>query len=377
MIKAPLIILIVFLLIHGPSEAQTVVHSEGMNLQARPIIEGLGIPWGMAFVDSQNLFVTERKGSAFLINLKTKVKTPVQGLPKVFHQGQGGLLDVVLHPLFEKNHWVYLTYAKKVSDGSTTALARGVLRQNKLSDVKDLFVAQTHSSRDIHYGSRLAFDQQGYLFMTVGDRGHRHKAQDLSAHNGKVLRLDENGRALPDNPFTKKAKALPEIWSYGHRNPQGLAVHPKTGQIFESEHGPQGGDEINLIKKGANYGWPVVTFGREYWGPKIGEGTHKKGIEPPLKYYVPSIAPSGLTVSWGPQYPVWKGDLFLGALKLTHVNRVKLNKNLVMQKEERLLANLKQRVRHIQRSPDGFLYFSTDNGTIYRLEPVPKKRSTR
>ncbi len=297
-------------------------------------------------------------------------------------KGQGGLMDIALHPDFLKNKKVYFTYSKKMGRKQTTALARGIftgMREKKIKQVKDIFLAKPFISSSIHFGSRLVFDKQKFLFMTVGDRHQRHKAQSLNTHLGKVLRLTDEGQAPQDNPFYKKRSnktelALPEVWSFGHRNPQGLYIHPETGELWEQEHGPRGGDEINLIKKGLNYGWPIITYGKEYWGPRIGEGFVKKGLEQPVKYYVPSIAPCGLLIYSGKKFKKWKGHFFSGALVLTHLNRLKISQKNIVKEEEKLLSSLGLRVREVIEGPKGFIYVSTDDGKILRLQPLEQKK---
>ena len=289
------------------------------------IAEGLGVPWGMLFLDKKNLLLTEREGFIKKIYIPTGKITQITGAPVVYAKGQGGLLDLILHPEFKKTQWIYLTYSIEKKGKQSTALARGVLKGNKITGLKVLFTAEPFQSSSIHFGSRLAFDDKGFLFMTVGDRGKKKEAQNLGSHLGKFLRLNDEGKAALDNPFIKITAAKPEIWSFGHRNPQGLFIHPETKQLWLQEHGPKGGDEINLIKKGGNYGWPVITYGRSYMSFKIGEGTHKKGMEQPIKYFTPSIAPCGLLIYSGKKFPKWKGDFFSGSLVLTHLNKLKIH----------------------------------------------------
>ena len=295
--------------------------------------------------------------------------TPISGSPEVYTGGQGGLLDVIVSPDFNKNKKIYFTYAVKKSEGKTTALGSAIFSKDGLKEVRELFVANAYSSDNVHFGSRLAFDLAGNIFMSIGDRGKRDRAQILGYHTGKILRLDQEGKALGDNPFVKNKEALPEIWSYGHRNPQGLFYDKKTNKLYEGEHGPRGGDEINLIEAGKNYGWPVVTYGREYHGPKISDSGSKPGIVEPLKYYVPSIAPCGLMIYQGELFPEWKGDFFQGALVLKHLNHVSFKNNKIGE-EKRYLEDLSYRVRNVAQSPDGYIYLATDNGKILRLEPL-------
>ena len=333
------------------------------------IVEGLGVPWGMLFLNKEELLWTEREGYIKKIHISTGKITQISGGPDVYAKGQGGLLDVILHPGFKKNKWIYFTYSIKKKHKQSTALARGVLQGNKIIGLKTLFIAKPLHSSKIHFGSRLAFDNKGFLFMTVGERGQKKEAQNLDVHLGKLLRLNDEGEAVLDNPFTKTKGAKPEIWSFGHRNPQGLFIHPETKEIWLQEHGPKGGDEINLIKKGSNYGWPVITYGRAYTGFKIGEGTHKEGMEQPIKYFAPSIAPGSLLIYSGKKFPKWKGDFFSGALALTHLNKLKfLNKKVL--DEQRLLSSLGFRFRHVIEGPQGFIYTSVDQGMILRISPL-------
>ena len=329
--------------------------------------QGLGVVWGMVFLNDREILFTEREGQFKKLNLKTKRIQSLSGAPEVYARGQGGLMDVALHPHFQKNKKVYFSYSKRKKRKQTMAVAVGILKRKQLIQVKDIFEAQPIVSSSIHFGSRLVFDKQGFLFVTVGDRGKRHSAQNLKTHLGKILRLTDRGAPPPDNPFVSVKEAQPEIWSLGHRNPQGIFIHPETGELWEQEHGPRGGDEINQIQKGQNYGWPVITFGREYWGPSIGEGRVKKGMKQPVKHFTPSIAPSSLLIYSGKVFKKWKGDFFSGALVLTHLNRLKIIKGKV---EERLLSQLKLRVREVIEGPDGLIYLSTDEGKILRLIPL-------
>jgi len=341
-----------------------------------------GVIWAMNFIDQHHILFTERKGQFKILNVQNKQIYPVSGSPQVYEKGQGGLMDVAIHPDFSKNKIVYFTYSKEMGKRQTTALAKGIftgIKEKKIIQVKDIFLAKPYISSSIHFGSRLAFDKDGFLFMTMGDRHQRHKAQSLSTHLGKVLRLTDKGKAPQDNPFYKRKNnptepALPEVWSFGHRNPQGLYVHPETGELWEQEHGPKGGDEINLIKKGLNYGWPIITYGREYWGPRIGEGFVKEGLEQPVKYYIPSIAPCGLLIYSGKKFKRWKGHFFSGALVLEHLNRLKINQKNIVKEEEKLLSSLELRIRDVIEDRVGLIYVSTDDGKILRLQPLRQKK---
>lgn len=335
------------------------------------IAKNLGIPWGMVFINKEELLFTEKKGDLKILHTTTGEIRSVAGLPEVFDGGQGGLLDVALHPEFQKNRAIYWTFSHGEKHKYTTSLAKAHLQNDKLSHIQILFSAKPLAPAQIHFGSRIAFDKKGLLFFTVGDRGQKKEAQNLNSHFGKLLRIKEDGAIPSDNPFAESKKALPEIWSYGHRNPQGLFIHKGTGEIWLQEHGPRGGDEINLIKKSGNYGWPVITYGKSYAGFKIGKGTVMEGMEQPIKYWTPSIAPSGLLIYSGTLFPKWKGDLFSGALKLTHLNRLKI-KNGKMLEEERLLSDLNLRVRDVIQGPEGCIYISADRGWILKLQPLSK-----
>jgi len=274
-------------------------------------------------------------------------------------------LDVRLHPEFSKNNYVYFTYAEPQGDLATTALMRAELVGTELKNSQKLFSGLKANDNDIHFGSRIEFGKDGHVYITMGDRGERDFAQDLSRHQGKLLRLKDDGTVPTDNPFVGKKDARPEIWSYGHRSPQGLVRHPETGELWEVEMGPRGGDEVNLIQRGANYGWPVITYGKEYWGPGIGD-EKKKGMEQPLVYWVPSISPSGATFYTGDKYPLWKNNLFLATLSGEHLRRLEIKDNKVI-KQEKLLGKLEYRWRSLRTGPDGYLYLGSDEGRIGRL----------
>lgn len=351
--------LVFTLFLTTPSHAYTV----------KKITSNLGIPWGITFINADSIFITSKSGKAHLVNLKTGAKSAIRGLPPVSNSGQGGLLDVALLPNSSlKNPTLYFTYSKPMIDGAATTLASAQLSNNQLINWHDLLVTESAASSGRHFGSRIAFDNNGYVFFSVGDRGDRDNGQDLNTHASTIIRLNLDGSVPTDNPFYNSNHALKEIWSYGHRNPQGLFFN--NGNLWSIEHGPRGGDEINLIKKGANYGWPVISYGKEYWGPlAVGEGTHKQGMEQPIKYYDPSIAPGSLIKYTGIRFKQWDNVLLAGALKLRHLNVVHLDNNNEAIKEERLLKQLKQRIRALSESPDGFVYFTTDEGDLYRLSP--------
>jgi len=347
--------------------------SHASQLKLDVVAQGLVIPWGMVFLDAERMLVTERTGTFKVVNVKTKSVVPVKGQVAVYSSGQGGLLDVALDPEFSKNNKIYFTYAKIVQKNQTTALASAELIENKdksfeLKNIQDLFLAQPAVDSSIHFGSRVAVTANE-IWMTVGDRNKRDLAQDLSTHMGKVLRLDKNGKAHSSNPFIKNKSAKPEIWSYGHRNPQGLVWIDNKSELWIHEHGPRGGDELNLVEKGANYGWPIVSHGREYWGPSIGEGKEKAGIIKSVHVYTPSIAPCGLVYYTSDVIPEFKDSFLIGALKLLHLNQVKLKEGKFFQ-EKRHFENQDLRIRDVEVGPDGLVYFSTDSGLIYQVRSI-------
>lgn len=360
----------VSLVLQQPATSAGVQESEGQRFTVDILAEREDVVWGFDFLPDGRIVFTELKGKVGLFDPKTGTVQAVNGVPAVVRQGQGGLLDVRVHPDFAKNQELYLTYSESVGDGNmTTALGLGRLEGGELKNYRKLFSAFEPSGERIHFGSRIEFDGAGHLFISVGERNDRDKAQNLAYDNGKILRFKLDGSVPADNPFAKDSSARPEIWSYGHRNPQGLARHPATGELWSAEYGPRGGDEINLIRAGANYGWPVITYGREYYGPAIGEGTEKPGMEQPVVYWVPSISPSAIGFYTGDRFPKWKGDLFVAALGNQHLRRLHLDGKTVRQ--EPLLRELGWRFRNVRQGPDGLLYFSTDEGRLGRLVPVP------
>jgi len=354
-----------------PAAAQIQpVEQQNPAFRVEQVASGLGIPWGMAFLSPTQLLVTERSGRLRLLDIETSATRELGGLPTVVAEGQGGLLDVAIGADYADEGWIYFTYSKPRGSAATTALARARLAGERLGDWQDLLVADAATGTRRHFGSRIAFDGDGHLFFGIGDRGERKLAQDRSNHAGSILRLNLDGSVPADNPFVGDPGARDEIWSYGHRNPQGLYFDRTTGRLWEIEHGPRGGDEINLVTKGGNYGWPVVSHGKEYWGPlAVGEATSKPGMEDPRKVYIPSIAPGSLLVYRGEAFPQWRGNLFAGALKLQHLNRVGLSAAGQAISEERLLEDLGERIRALAESPEGWIYLSTDSGRILRLRP--------
>ena len=348
--------------------------SEGMELKVEKVLDGLGVSWGMTFLPSNELLITQRSGSVLLFNIETSKKVILENTPKVMHGGQGGMLDVALSPDYKKSGWIYFTYVKEDVGKGVTVLARAKLKYNSFTQWQELLVSKSRTSKSYHFGSRITFDGQGHVFFGIGDRGVRPNAQNLMNHAGSIIRLNLDGSVPNDNPFINNKNILSEIWSYGHRNPQGLAFDTKYNRLWEIEHGPRGGDEINLIKSKANYGWPDISYGKEYWAPiAVGEGTHRKGMEQPVKVYIPSIAPGSLIIYSGNAFSMWKGNLFAGALKLRHINRIVLNKKGEAIREERLLESFDERIRALVQSPQGWIYFSTDSGKIYRILTNNKK----
>jgi len=352
------------------SKTLTIRQSEGMGFHVEEIAKGLGVPWGMAFLSPSEILFTERTGNIGLVNLTTGAVTKITGGPVVKATGQGGLLDVAVAPGYQSGDWIYFTYSKDQNGQGVTTLARAQRNGHRLVQWQDIVVTQSATKTDRHYGSRIAFDDAGHVFFTVGDRGKRPNGQDLSTHAGSVLRVNLNGSVPQDNPFLKNKKALAEIWSYGHRNPQGISYDATHQRLWLIEHGPRGGDEINLILPGRNYGWPIISYGKEYWGPlQVGEGTEKSGMEQPVKVYIPSIAPGSLLRYSGKAFPRWQGNLFAGALKLKHLNRIVLDQTGKAIAEERLLEDLEERIRALAESSEGWLYLSTDRGRILSIKP--------
>lgn len=346
--------------------------SMGMSYQVEQVSSELGTPWGMAFITPDQLLFTEQRGRVGIVNLDTKRVIQVTGAPTVRDSGQGGLLDVAVPDNYRSGGWIYFTYSKPVGGKGVTTLARARLQGYRLARWQDLLVTRSATSTGRHFGSRIAFDDTGHIYFSVGDRGVRPNGQDLTTHAGSILRLNRDGTLPESNPFSKSSQALPEIWSFGHRNPQGITFDKKNGRLWSIEHGPRGGDEINLILPGRNYGWPVISYGKEYWGPvQVGEGTAKKGMEQPVKVYTPSIAPGSLILYSGKAFPAWRSNLFAGALKLMHLNRIELDTAGNAIGEERLALALKERIRALVEGPRGWIYFSTDSGKIMRLRPRP------
>ena len=360
------------LLVQLPLAHAQVFNSEVQRFRVQTVTEGLEFPWGLAFLPDGRMLVSERPGRLRLIAADGRLDPkPIGGLPPIAAVGQGGLLDVALHPDFARNALVYLSFAADGPGGYGTEVLRGRLDGHVLRDVQVIFRMQPKSKTSHHFGSRLVFDRHGYLYITLGDRGEMERAQRLDDHAGSVIRLHDDGRVPADNPFVGKPGAKPEKFTLGNRNMQGAALHPQTGEIWAHEHGPQGGDEVNIIRAGVNFGWPVITYGRNYGtGTKIGEGTAKPGMAQPLLYWTPSIAPSGMAFYTGERFPGWRGNLFVGALAGQMLVRLQLDGDRIVH-QERLLEGALGRIRDVRQGPDGLLYLLIDSaqGRIVRLEP--------
>jgi glucose/arabinose dehydrogenase len=358
----------------GPREVASG-DSGGESFRVFKLVSGLRNPWALAFLPDGGMLISERSGRLLHFSGESGGSATIreiEGLPRISANGQGGLLDIVLHPEYERNGWIYFTYSSRYQLGDGTTLGRARLSGTTLVDVEELFRMSDSTMSGRHFGSRLVFAADGTLFMTIGDRGDRDRAQDLGDHAGSVLRLNDDGTVPADNPFADRSGALPEIYSYGHRNAQGMALNPATGEVWLHEHGPRGGDEINVVRPGRNFGWPVISYGAEYVsGRPVGEGTSRPGLEQPVLYWTPSIAPSGMTFYAGDAFAAWAGDIFAGALAGQHLRRVRLNGERVIS-EDILLENAVGRIRDVRTGPDGYLYIVTDesDGGLYRLEPA-------
>ena len=354
-------------------DRSAVISSEKHTFRIVTLLKGLEYPWSVAFLPDGRMLVTERAGRLRLVGQDLRLDPKhISGLPDVVVTGQGGLFDVVLHPEHAQNGWIYWAYNAPGAGGWGTALARGKLQGSRMTEVQVLFSMQTKTRASQHFGGRIVFDKAGMLYLTLGDRGDKERAQKLDDHAGSVIRLHDDGRVPVDNPFAKRVEALPEKWTLGNRNMQGATLHPKTGELWTHEHGPQGGDEVNVMRSGLNYGWPVITYGVNYgFGTRIGEGQTKPGMVQPVHLWVPSIAPSGMAFVSGSKFPQWTGDLLVGALRDQMLVRLELNGEKVV-REERLLQGLVGRIRDVRMGPDGLVYLLTDDaeGALLRLEPV-------
>ncbi|MBA3316617.1 MAG: PQQ-dependent sugar dehydrogenase [Gemmatimonadales bacterium] len=356
----------------GSAQRSPTPESIKGKVGAETVAKGLEHPWALAFLPDGRMLVTERPGRLRLVEKGGQLSQPLGGVPQVAARGQGGLLDVAIDPEFGKNRLVYLSYAEPGEGGAGTAVARGRLGEGRLDEVKVIYRQQPKVEGNGHFGSRLVFSTDGKLFITQGDRqGYREQAQDLGSGLGKLIRINPDGSIPDDNPFVGKSGARPEIYSYGHRSIQAAALHPETGQIWTVEHGARGGDELNHPEAGKNYGWPVITYGRDYSGASIGEGTAKEGMEQPVYYWDPVIAPSGAVWYTGDKYPGWTGSLFVGSMQPGALVRLSLDNGRVAA-EERYLGELGDRIRDVQQGPDGFLYVVTDEDDGRVLRVVPK-----
>ncbi len=340
------------------------------------VVDGLEVPWGMEFLPNGDMLIAERKGKLSRLT-RNKQLIEIGGLPPIRAKGQGGLMDIKLHPKYSKNGWIYISYSyidEENPGAGNTAIIRAKLKHNELTQIQTIYKGYPAVETNHHFGNRMVFDRNGDLFFTNGERGkHDRFPQTLDNTNGKVLRLHDDGSVPEDNPFVNTPGAAPAIYSYGHRNPQGIAMHPVTGEIWESEHGPRGGDEINLIEKGKNYGWPVICYGINYNGTILTELTEKEGMEQPLYYYVPSIAPCGMTFITTDRYGDWKGSLLIGSLSFRYLERIQFDEQNKVVVREKLLQDLKSRVRDVREGPDGYIYVALEEpGRIIRLLPRGK-----
>jgi aldose sugar dehydrogenase len=364
-----LLILISFYACAQQTESEVKAENpETINYTFETVVPDLNIPWGMAFLPDGSMLITEKSGE--LIHFKNGQKTTINGFPEVYVRGQGGLMDVKLHPNYEQNGWIYFSYASAEGEGEggNTAIVRAKLNGNNLENVEQLYKASPNTKKGQHFGSRIEFDNEGYLYFSIGERGERDvNPQDITRDCGKIYRLFDDGRIPEDNPFVNTPNAKKAIYSYGHRNPQGMIKNPETGAIWEHEHGPQGGDEINIIQKGKNYGWPIISYGINYNGTPFTDITEKEGMEQPVFYWVPSIAPSGMTFVSSNKYPDWKGNILAGSLKFEYLERLVLTDGKVT-KREKLLEKI-GRVRHVVQAPDGYIYVAVEGKGIVKIVP--------
>jgi glucose/arabinose dehydrogenase len=353
------------------ARGQEVLKSSKANYRLVTLARDLEQPWSIAFLPDGRILVTERPGRLRMFANGRLERAPLGGVPKVYARGQGGLLDVCLHPNFAQNRALYLSYSAEGSGGAATTVARAELGDGALRSVRTIFEALPRASGGLHFGSRIAFDRSGLMYVTTGERYQRDRAQDLNDLGGKVVRLRDDGTVPADNPFVGQPNVRPEIFTWGHRNPQGMAMHPETGRMWEAEHGPRGGDELNLLKAGANYGWPRATYGIDYSGAIISPHKTLPGMEDPVRYWVPSISPSGLCFYTGDRFPGWKGSLFTGALSNFALFRIELDGERY-RGEERLLIDRLPYIRDVRQGPDGLLYLVThaDDGGLFRVEPA-------
>ncbi|WP_298288233.1 PQQ-dependent sugar dehydrogenase [uncultured Lutibacter sp.] len=354
-----------------PSEklALQTLNNNKFKFEVETIVSDMDIPWSMAFLPDNSILITELKGE--LIHFKNGVKTNIKNVPEVYFRGQGGLLDIELDPNYAENGWLYLSYAANIENdgnGGNTTIMRAKLKNDALVETQVIYKATPNTQSGTHFGSRIEFDKKGYLYFSIGDRYNRDVLpQDITKDAGKIYRINSDGTIPTDNPFYNTKNAIKAIYSYGHRNPQGMAMHPETGEIWAHEHGPKGGDEINIIKAGKNFGWPKASFGVNYSGTKFTDKTSIKGMEDPIHHWTPSIAPSGMTFVTSNKYPEWKGNVLVGSLKFQYVTRCVIENNKVV-KEEKLIENI-GRVRCVRQAPDGYIYVAVQNLGIVRLTP--------
>tara|TARA_B110001454_G_scaffold124375_1_gene116040 strand:+ start:24901 stop:26010 length:1110 start_codon:yes stop_codon:yes gene_type:complete len=364
--KTLILVFVTSLLINFSNLLAADFKSDGMSLTTEELTQQQDVIWGFDFLNENKIIFTERSGQLKTFNLKDKKVETISGVPKVWSKEQGGLLDVRVHPKIKTK--IFLTYSEPVdTDKATTAFASADLDGLTLKNFRKIISAGSPNNIGAHFGSRIEFDDQDHIFVTIGERYDRPKVQDKKTYLGKILRFNLDGTVPEDNPFAKDGSGLKEIWTIGHRSPQGLSWNSAKKQLWQAEMGPKGGDEVNLILKGANYGWPVVTYGTEYEGPKIGEGSEKVGMKSPIVYWVPSISPSGIGFYFGDKIPKWKGNLFVGCLSGSHLRRLVFKGDKVIQQEE-LLKDMNLRFRNVRTGPDGWIYFSTDQGHIMRIK---------
>ncbi len=348
------------------AQKDTTIEPAKTTIEHEMVVEGLDIAWGMAFLPDGSILITDKSGE--IIKFQNGNKQTLTGGPEVYQRGQGGLLDIILHPNYEENGWIYMSYASSEGegDGGNTAIMRTKLNGTQFTDSEVLYKATPNTTRGQHFGSRMVFDRDGYLYFSIGDRGnHDENPQDITRDAGKVYRIHDDGRIPQDNPFVGQAGAKEAIYSYGHRNPQGMILHPETGEVWVHEHGPQGGDEINVIKKGENYGWPLVTFGENYGGGAISDQTTNPEMEDPIHQWTPSIAPSGFAYVTSDKYPSLKGNLLVGSLKFQYLEHVVIDGTEV-QRREKLIENI-GRIRDVVQAPDGTIYVSVEKKGIVKL----------
>lgn len=342
-----------------------------LSVEAEKVVSGTGIGWGIAFLPDGDMLVTEKSGTLYRISDGEIVAEITDGIPSDLDvNGQGGFLDIELHPNYEENGWIYFSYSSSAGsgEGSNTAIIRAKLENDALVNVEELYKAEPNSTRGQHYGSRIVFDNDGYMFFSIGDRGNRDVLpQDITMDGGKIYRLNDDGSIPSDNPFVGEDGAKEAVYSYGHRNPQGMALNPESGIVWANEHGPQGGDEVNIIEPGNNYGWPVISYGINYNGTEFAEDTARAGMEQPILYWDPSIAPAGMTFVTSDKYPGWEGDLLVASLKFSYIAHLDVEGNEIL--EETKLVEGVGRIRAIEEGPDGYIYFTAEGDGVYRLVP--------